>query len=141
VNSLQNLIKSGDELSGFSESAIVFNVFSMVKLGIRKYFLQCCGSASGSASNKNPDPYPVPHRSDKLDAEPNPDPHQFADDKPKCMEYRPILTLFQGFEPLFRSWDLDQDPHQGKKSNPDPQQIIVRIRAARLPKKMGGGGE
>jgi hypothetical protein len=27
-----------------------------------------------------------PQKSDKLD----PDPHQFADDKPKCMEYEPI---------------------------------------------------
>jgi hypothetical protein len=27
-----------------------------------------------------------PHQSDKLD----PDPHQFADDKSKCMEYEPI---------------------------------------------------
>ncbi len=31
----------------------------------------------------------------------NPDPHQFADVKPKCMEYEPILALFQGFEPFF----------------------------------------
>jgi hypothetical protein len=53
----------------------------------------CCGSAafwypgseSGSASNKNqdPDPYPDPHQSDKLD----PNPHHFADDKPKRKEY------------------------------------------------------
>ncbi len=47
---------------------------------------QCCGSASGSASNKNPDPDPDTHRSDKLE----PDPHQFANEKPKCMEYEPI---------------------------------------------------
>jgi hypothetical protein len=40
--------------------------------------------------NKNPDP----HESDKLD------PDQFADVKPKCMEYEPILALFQGLEPL-----------------------------------------
>jgi hypothetical protein len=39
---------------------------------------------------------PDPHQSDKLD----PDPHQFADDKPK---YEPILALFQGFELLFGS--------------------------------------
>jgi hypothetical protein len=39
-------------------------------------------------------PHPDPHQSDKLD----PDPHQFADDKPKS---EPILALFQGFEPLF----------------------------------------
>jgi hypothetical protein len=42
---------------------------------------------------------PDPHQSDKL----APDPHQFADDKPKYMEYEPIRTLFQGFKPLFRS--------------------------------------
>jgi hypothetical protein len=28
----------------------------------------------------------------------DPDPHQFADVKPKCMEYEPVLALFQGFE-------------------------------------------
>jgi hypothetical protein len=39
---------------------------------------QCCGSAS----NKNQDP--DPHQSDKLD--PDQDPLQFADDKPKCIE-------------------------------------------------------
>jgi hypothetical protein len=33
----------------------------------------------------------------------DPDPHQFADDKTKCMEYEPILALFQGFESLFGS--------------------------------------
>ncbi len=33
----------------------------------------------------------------------DPDPQQFADDKPKCMEYEPILAHFQGFEPLFDS--------------------------------------
>ncbi len=41
---------------------------------------------SGSASNKNQDP--DPHKSDELDPEPNPD--QFAEDKPKCMENEPI---------------------------------------------------
>jgi hypothetical protein len=41
---------------------------------------------------------PDPHQSDKLDPDAHPDPHQsdkldplqFADDKPKCMEYEPI---------------------------------------------------
>ncbi len=42
------------------------------------------------------DPDPGPHHSEKLD--PEPDAHQFADE-PKCMEYQPILVLFQGFEP------------------------------------------
>jgi hypothetical protein len=41
------------------------------------------------------------------------------------MEYEHILTLCQGFEPLFRSSDLD--PHQGEKPNPDPRQIKIRI--------------
>jgi hypothetical protein len=31
-----------------------------------------------------------------------PDPHQFADVKPKFMEYEPILALFQGFEPFWK---------------------------------------
>ncbi len=34
-----------------------------------------------------------PHQSDKLD--PDQDPHQFADDKPKCMEY--CMSLFEHF--------------------------------------------
>jgi hypothetical protein len=55
----------------------------------------------------------------KLDPERDPDPHQFADVKPKCTEYEPILALFQGFEPLFKA--TDPDPHQGE--NPDPHQI------------------
>jgi hypothetical protein len=38
---------------------------------------------------KNQDPHLDPHQSDKLDPEPDPDLHQFADDKPKCMEYDP----------------------------------------------------
>ncbi len=39
------------------------------------------------------------HQSDKLDLEPDPDQLQFADAKPKYMDYEPILALFQGFEP------------------------------------------
>jgi hypothetical protein len=31
----------------------------------------------------------------------DPDPHQFTDAKPKCMEYVPILALFHGFQPFF----------------------------------------
>jgi hypothetical protein len=45
-------------------------------------------SGSGTASNKNQDP--DPHRSDKLDPESDSDPHQFADDKSKYLEYEPI---------------------------------------------------
>ncbi len=33
--------------------------------------------------------------------DPEPDPHQFADDKPKCMEYETISALFQWFEPFY----------------------------------------
>jgi hypothetical protein len=32
----------------------------------------------------------------KLDPEPDPDQHHFADVKPKCVEYEPILVLFKG---------------------------------------------
>jgi hypothetical protein len=85
------------------------------------------GSASRSAfaSNKNQDP--DPHRSDMLDPESDPHPHQFADDKPKRLEYELILALFQGFEPSFGS--KESHPHQinrnpvslqGGKSNPNP---------------------
>jgi hypothetical protein len=51
------------------------------------------------------DPDPDPHQSDKMDLEPDldQDPHQFADDKLKCMEYEPILARFRGFTPLFRT--------------------------------------
>jgi hypothetical protein len=31
----------------------------------------------------------------KLDPEADPDPHQFADVKPKCIEYEPILDFFK----------------------------------------------
>ncbi len=58
-------------------------------------------SGSASASNENPDP----HQSDKLVAEPDPDPLQFSDDKPKCMEYEPIWALLQGFDWAF-IWKL-----------------------------------
>ncbi len=43
----------------------------------------------------DPDPHqierydPDPHQSDKLDPGPDPDPHQFADDEPNCMENEP----------------------------------------------------
>ncbi len=48
------------------------------------------------------------------------------------MEYEAIWALFQGFEPLFGSKDLDPDPdpdlHQGEKSDPDPQSHQIKIR-------------
>ncbi len=45
---------------------------------------------SESASVNNQDADPHPHQSVKLDPVPDPNPHHFADDKPKCMEYEPI---------------------------------------------------
>jgi hypothetical protein len=36
-----------------------------------------------------------------MDPEPDPNQHQFADGKPKFMEFEPILALFQWFEPFF----------------------------------------
>ncbi len=33
--------------------------------------------------DQHPNPHPDPHHSDKLDPEPDLDPHQFADDKAK----------------------------------------------------------
>ncbi len=53
------------------------------------------------------------------------------------MKYEPTWALFQGFVTLFRSYDLDPDPHQGEKADPDPHkknkdpdlyQIKIRIR-------------
>jgi hypothetical protein len=57
------------------------------------------------------DPDPHPHQIKiricikiyELDLGPDPDPHQFADVKPECMEYEPILAFFQGFEPFFEA--------------------------------------
>ena len=46
-------------------------------------------SGSESTSNKNQDP--DLHQSDKLDLEPDLDLHQFADDKPKCIEYEHFI--------------------------------------------------
>jgi hypothetical protein len=45
------------------------------------------GSASNTKSGSGlaPDSQLDPHQRDKLD--PEPDPHQFADGKPKCMKY------------------------------------------------------
>ncbi len=37
------------------------------------------------------------------------------------MEYESILALFQGFEPLFGTWEPDPDPHQTHKNNPHLQ--------------------
>jgi hypothetical protein len=53
---------------------------------------------------------PDPYQCDKLN--PDPQTHQLAVDKPKGMEYEPISALFQGFEPLFGSYDPNPDPNQ-----------------------------
>jgi hypothetical protein len=54
-------------------------------------------------TNPDQDRHPDPHQSDQLDLEPDSDAHQFADDKPQCMEYEHILALFHGFKPFFGS--------------------------------------
>jgi hypothetical protein len=36
------------------------------------------------------------------------------------------LSTLQGLEPLFGIWDLDLDPRQGEKPDPDPYQINIR---------------
>jgi hypothetical protein len=41
--------------------------------------------------------------------------HLFADYRPKCMKYKFISALFQGFKPLFGSWDPHPDLHEKKK--------------------------
>ncbi len=57
---------------------------------------------------------PDPHHSVNLDPHPHQIkirirnkifklyPYQFADVNPKCMEYEPILALFQGFDPFLK---------------------------------------
>jgi hypothetical protein len=69
-------------------------------------------AASDIGSVLNPDPHhfgnpdPHPHQIKiricikiyKLD----PEPDRNADFKPKCVEYEPILALFQGFEPILK---------------------------------------
>jgi hypothetical protein len=55
-------------------------------------------------TNKNQDP--DPRRSNKLGLEPDPGPRQFADDKPKGMEYEPIFLRVSIFEPFSGSQDL-----------------------------------
>jgi hypothetical protein len=52
--------------------------------------------------------------------DPDPDPQQFVDDKPKCMKYVPIGILFQGFELLFGSMDPDPNPNQSERKGTDP---------------------
>jgi hypothetical protein len=73
-----------------------------------------------------------PHHCDRL--HPEPDPHQFEDDKPKCMEYKPILALFKGLSLYLeaRIWIQSLIRIRVKKTNPDPHQnkirILIRIR-------------
>jgi hypothetical protein len=55
----------------------------------------------------NLDPHPDPHqikiqiRIKNFKPDPEPDPDRFSDVRPKCMEYEPILALFQGVEHCF----------------------------------------
>ncbi len=73
----------------------------------------------------DPDPDLNPHQREKLVQDPDPyqrdklnpdsNTHQFADDKPKCMEIDPFRALFQGFEPLFASQDPNPVPQQSER--------------------------
>ncbi len=101
----------------------------------------------------NPDPHHFgnldPHQSNKLD--PEPDPNQFADEKPKFLESGPILALFKRFQVLSlylkaRIWiqirirakshirirtkfkSQNPDPHQGDKY----RRIRIRINVMRI---------
>jgi hypothetical protein len=70
--------------------------------GARNEANDFCAVSTEKTSRRDPEnsvANPDPDQSDKLD----PDPHQFGDDEPKCMEHEPICALFQGFEPLFES--------------------------------------
>jgi hypothetical protein len=50
-----------------------------------------CAISTEKPSRRDPGNCVVnPDQSDKLDPESDPDPHQFADDEPKCMEHEPI---------------------------------------------------
>ncbi len=75
------------------------NLHTNRKKNYRYYTLirQCCGSGIRMDPHQieRKDPYPDPHQSDKLDPDPDPDPLQFADDKPKCMEFEPIWHYFK----------------------------------------------
>jgi hypothetical protein len=66
----------------------------------------------------------------------DPDPHQGESwtvsistvyDKPKRIKFEPNCALFQDFEPLFGSYDLDPDPHQSERYDPDPDQVTRTI--------------
>jgi hypothetical protein len=83
-----------DDLSILA-SRIAFSTGSRVPckktwvLSIRLLVAEYCTSVV------DPGPHPFgnldPHQSNKLD--PEPDPHQIADDKLKCTEYEPILAV------------------------------------------------
>ncbi len=62
-----------------------------VKISDNIYSNTHCLCSGGQVQWLDPDP----HQSDKLN--PEPDLHQLADDKQKCMEYKPIRALFRGF--------------------------------------------
>ncbi len=51
-----------------------------------------------------------------MDPESDPDPHQFADVKPKCtgMEYEPILELFQKFKLFLKAKIWIRIPDEGR---------------------------
>jgi hypothetical protein len=56
---------------------------------------------------------PDPHQIDKLD--PEPDPHQFADDKQKCMDYEHFFKVR-----LFPPWkvlEIEPDPDRSLENS------------------------
>ncbi len=63
---------------------------------------QCCGS--GSARIRLILVTWIRIKICKLDSEPDPNLHQFADVKLKCMEFEPILAIFQGLSLFFEAW-------------------------------------
>ncbi len=85
------------------------------------------------------DPHPDQHQSDKLDEEPDPDGHQFADDKPKCMDYEPIRAIFRVWAFIWKlesgsgsasGWKVGSRSESNKNPDlhPDPHQIKIRTR-------------
>ncbi len=88
-----------------------FNIEKQLQVGIIHVVLwrkQCCASRSASFWYLDPHPHQIkigPHQIIKIrnririwirikaGSGTDPDPHQFSDEKPKCMEYEPIWVL------------------------------------------------
>jgi hypothetical protein len=72
------------QLKGIKRIRIRIKVISWMENTARESMGMCRDGAEIVDFSKSSSQHP--HQSDKLD----PDPHQFADNKPKCMEYEPI---------------------------------------------------